>query len=106
MRYSVKPKNRISVKCYRFLAFAKNKAENLNRNLSDKNSKNCLDYVRNLQQIWLKLLQKKIIRKLAKVSGDLIDNKIADKNTSTASQSNPETDTQTFENSIEIPKEI
>ena len=59
MRYSVKPKNRISVKCYRFLAFAKNKAENLNRNLSDKNSKNCLDYVRNLQQIWLKLLQKR-----------------------------------------------
>ena len=34
MRYSVQPRDRIFVKCYGFLSFAKNMAKNIGKNIS------------------------------------------------------------------------
>ena len=47
----------------------------------------------------------KTASKRAEATGDLTGNKIADKMTSTALQSNRDTASQTDEKSIEIPKE-
>ena len=50
MRYSIEAKDRIFVKGYGFLSFAKNRGKNIGKNLSiDLNSKNShklLDYAR------------------------------------------------------------
>ena len=34
MRYSVQPRDRIFVKCYRFLSFAKNMSKDIGKNIS------------------------------------------------------------------------
>ena len=44
MRHSVQPRDRILVKCYGFLSFAKNIAKNISKILSDKYSQKLLDY--------------------------------------------------------------
>ena len=54
MRYSNEPKNRIYVKEYGFLTFAKN----MGKDLSYKYSQKLLDSAKNLQQMEQKLLQK------------------------------------------------
>ena len=60
-RYSVQQRDRIFVKGYRFLFFAKNIGksivENISKNLSSKYTQKLLD-LNNLQQMRLNLLQK------------------------------------------------
>ena len=62
MRYSVQPRDRIFVKGYGFLSFAKNMGKNIGKNistsLSRKLAKNVLIMLNNLSQMRLKLLQK------------------------------------------------
>ena len=53
MRYSVKPRDRIYVKRYGFLSFAKSMGTHLNNKYSQK----LLDSAKNLQQTQQKLLQ-------------------------------------------------
>ena len=63
MRYSIEPKDRIYVKGYGFLSFAKN----MGKNLSSKYGQKLLDSAKKSTTDAIK-------------TGDLIGNKIADKN--------------------------
>ena len=62
MKYSIEPRDRIPVKGYVFLKFAKN--------LSNKYSQNLTDTAKKLERA---------IQKTAEAKGDLIGNKISDK---------------------------
>ena len=61
-RYSAQPIDRIFVKGYGLLSFAKNMGKNISKNISKKVMvnivKNFLIMLNNLQQMHLKLLQK------------------------------------------------
>ena len=61
-RYSVQPRNRVFVKGYGFLSFAKNMyrniGKNISKNLSSNLVKNFLIMPNNLLQMHLKLFQK------------------------------------------------
>ena len=61
-------------------------------------AKNILIMLKNLPQMHLKLLKKRVIQKTAEVSGHLISNKI--------SRSTPQNSLETLESETEIPKEI
>ena len=99
-RYSVKPRDRIFVKGYGFLSFAKNIGKNIDKNisknLSSKHSQKCLDHAKKLQQTCLKLLQKESLKKTEVATGDLIGNKIA-KQIARASKTSPKINSETNE---------
>ena len=71
MRYSIEPSERRYVKGYGFMSFA--------RNFSDKYSKSLMDKRINVSKKFVKTAGKKILKGTAKATGDLIGNKIADK---------------------------
>ena len=79
---SVQPRNRIFVKGYRFLSFAKNMGKNIgkniNKNLSGKYSQICHDHAKKSATDALKTASKRVILKTAEATGDLMGNKIAD----------------------------
>ena len=79
MRYSIEPKNRIYIKGYRFLSFAKN--------LSNKYSQKLLDSAKKSTTDTIKTASKRVIQKTAEATGDLIGNKIADEITSVSKKS-------------------
>ena len=83
MRYSIQPRDRIVVKGYVFLSFAKNMSKNLgkniSKNLSIKYSHEFLHHDKQSATDALKTTLKRLIQKTAKATGDLIGNKIADK---------------------------
>ena len=58
MRYSVQHRDQIFAKGYGFLSFAKNIVKNISINLSSRYSQQRLNQLKNLPQIYLKLLQK------------------------------------------------
>ena len=58
MRYSVQHRDQIFAKGYGFLPFAKNIGKNISINLSSRYSQQRLNQLKNLPQIYLKLLQK------------------------------------------------
>ena len=63
-RYSVQPRDRIFVKGYGFLFFAKNMGKNLGRNTSKNLSGKIM--LKNLQQMHSKFLQKELFKKQQK----------------------------------------
>ena len=75
MRYSSKPKDRIYVKGYGFLSFAKN----MGKILSNKYSQKHLDSAKKSTTDAIKTTSKRAIQKAAETTADLIGNKIADK---------------------------
>ena len=82
MCYSVQPRDRIFVKGYGFLSFAKNMGENIGKNirknLSTKYSQKILDHIKRSGTDALRTTSKRVIKKTAEATGDLIGNKIAD----------------------------
>ena len=78
MRYSIEPRDRIYVKGYGFLSFAKN----MGKNLSNKYGQKLLDSAKKSTPDAIKTTSKRAIQKTAEAAGDLIGNKIADKITS------------------------
>ena len=74
MRYSIKPRNRIYVKGYGFMSFARSMSNKYGKKLVDTAKKSVTDAV--------KTASKRAIQKTAEATGDLIGNKIADKMTS------------------------
>ena len=68
--YSVQSRDRIFVKGYGFLSFAKNKDKNIGRSIVKirvlNTARNFLIMLKNLQQIHLKLLQKEQLKKQLK----------------------------------------
>ena len=78
MRYSIEPRERIYVKGYGFLSFAKN----MGKSLSNKYGQKLLDSAKKSTTDAIKTASKRAIQKTAEAIGDLIGNKIADKITS------------------------
>ena len=78
MRYSIEPRDRIYVKGYRFLSFAKN----MGKSLSNKYGQKLLDSAKKSTTDGIKTASKRAIQKTTEAARDLIGNKIADKITS------------------------
>ena len=78
MRYSIEPRDRIYVKGFGFLSFAKN----MGKSLSSKYGQKLLDSAKKSTTDAIKTASKRAIQKTAEATGDLIGNKIADKITS------------------------
>ena len=78
MSYSIEPRDRIYVKGYGFLSFAKN----MGKCLSNKYGQKLLDSAKKTTTDVIKTASKRAIQKTAEATGDMIGNKIADKITS------------------------
>ena len=78
MRYSIEPRDRIYVKGYGFLAFAKN----MGQNLSNRYGQKILDSAKKSTTDAIKTALKRAIQKTAEATDELIGNKISDKITS------------------------
>ena len=83
MRYSIEPRERICVKGYGFLSFAKN----MGKSVSNKYGQKLLDSAKKSTTDAIKRASKRAIQK-TEATGDLIGNKIADKITSVSKKSN------------------
>ena len=79
MRYSIEPRDRVYVKGYGFMSFAKNMSNKYGKKLVDTAKKSAADAI--------KPASKRAIQKTAKATGDLVGNKIADKITSASKKS-------------------
>ena len=75
MRYSIEPRDRICVKGYRFLSFAKS----MGKSLSNKYGQTLLDSAKKSTTDAIKAASKRAIHKTTEATGDLICKKIADK---------------------------
>ena len=82
MRYSIEPRDRIYVKEYGFLSFAKN----MGKSLSNKYGQKLLDSAKKSTTDAIKTASKRAIQKTAEATADLIGNKIADKITSVSTK--------------------
>ena len=78
MRYLIEPRNRIYVKRYGFLSFAKS----MGKSLTNKYSQKLLDSAKKSTTDAIKTASKRAIQETAEATGDLIGNKNADKITS------------------------
>ena len=74
MRYSTEPRDRIYMKGYGFMSFA--------RSMSNKYGKKLVDTAKKSATDAIKTASKRAIQKTAEATGDLVGNKIADKITS------------------------
>ena len=115
MRYSIEPRERRYVKRYGFLSFARNfgnkygkklmnTAIKIGTNFNSKYGKKLTDTAIKTGKDFATIAGKKIVHKTAEATGDLIDNKIADKITSASKKSQNE-EIQSNEVNNEIPKE-
>ena len=99
MRYSIEPRDRIYVKGYVFLSFAKNKG----KSLSNKYGQKLLDSAKNCTTDAIKTASKRAIQKTAGATGDMIGNKIADKITTVSQKkSTKELPNEETEEDVEI----
>ena len=71
MRYSLEPRDRIYVKGYGLMSFA--------RSMSNKYEKKLVDAAKKYATDAVKTASKRAIQKTAEATGDLVGNKIADK---------------------------
>ena len=74
MRYSIEPRDRVYVKGYGSMSFAKSMSNKYGKKLVDTAKKSATDEI--------KTASKRAIQKTAEATGDLVGNKIADKITS------------------------
>ena len=99
-RYSVQPRDRIFVKGYGFLSFAKYMGKNIGKNiskyLSSKYSQNLIGHTKQSAADWIKTTSKRAIQKTAEATGDVIGNKIADK-IARAAKTSPKNNSETNE---------
>ena len=79
MRYSIEPRDRVYVKGYGFMSFA--------RSMSNKYGKKLVDTAKKSATDAIKFASKTAIQKTAEATGDLVGNKIADKITSVSKKS-------------------
>ena len=78
MRSSIEPRDRIYVKGYGFLSFAKN----MGKSLSNRYGQKLLDSAKKSTTDAIKIALRRAIQKTAEATGDLIGNNITDKITS------------------------
>ena len=96
MRYLTESRERIYVKGYGFLSFAKN----MGRNLSNKYSQKHLEGAKKSTTDAIKTASKGAIQKITEATGDVIGNNIADKITSVSKKSPKELQND----ELEVPK--
>ena len=101
MRYSIETKNRIYIKGYGFLSFAKN----MGTHLSNKYSQKRLDTAKISATDAMTTASKRAIEKIVEATGDLIGNKISDKITNISKKSSRELQNNKANDEIKIPKE-
>ena len=85
MRNSIEPRKRRYVKGYGFLSFVRNigtHAAKVSKNMSNRYSQKLVDSAKKSTTDAIKTASKRGIQKTAEATGDLIDNKTADKITS------------------------
>ena len=110
MRYSVQPRDRIFVKGYGFLSFAKNVFKNIGKNIiknfSSEYIQKHLDHAKQSATNAFKTASKRAIQKTAEAMTDLVGNKIANKITKVSKNSEQnDLETVTNEHDKEILKE-
>ena len=101
MRYSIEPRNRVCVKGYGFLSFAKS----IGKNLSDKYSQKLIDTTKKSATDALKTASKRVIEKTAEATGDLIVNKISDKITGSTSPKDVSVSKKSYKNLLTIDED-
>ena len=79
MRYSLEPRDRVYVKKYGFMSFA--------RSMSNKYGKKLIDTAKKFATDAKKTASKRAIQKTAEATGDLVSNQIANKITSVSKKS-------------------
>ena len=89
MRFSIEPKDRVYVKGYGYLYFAKI----MGTHLSNKYGQKLLDTAKKSTTDSIKTASKRAIQKTAEPTGDLIGNKIADKITKKYNKKLPKDET-------------
>ena len=115
MRCSIEPRDRIYVRDYGVLSFAKNistHATKVAKNMSNEYSQKFLDSAKSTTDS-IKTASKRAIQKTTEATGNLIGNKIADKITSISKSpkefhsqnASKELHSKRDDNEIEIPKE-
>ena len=97
MRYLIEPRDRICVKGYGFLSFAKN----IGKNLSNKYGQKLLDSAKKSTTDAIKTTPKRAIQKTAEATGHWIGLKIADKITSVSKKNLQQ---RTLKNHIQMIK--
>ena len=107
MRYLVQPWDRMFVKSYRFLFYAKHMDKTIgkiiSKTFSGRYSQNFLDFSKQSAADALKISSKSEIQKMGKITGDLISHKIAIKITrisKTSQQNSSKTVTNKYDNEI------
>ena len=102
MRYSIEHRDRIYVKGYGFLSFAKN----IGKNLSNKYGQKLLHSAKKSTTDAIKTASKRAIQKTAEATGDLIGNKTANKITSVSKKSSTDLHSKNDDvnSEIEAPK--
>ena len=106
MRYPIEPRERIYVKGYGFLSFARNlgtHATKVAKNLNNKYGQNLADSAKKSATDAFKIASKRAIQKTAEATGDLVGNTIENKITSISKKSTSEPHSNVVSN--EIPKE-
>ena len=79
MRYSIEPRDRVYVREYGFMSFARSMSNEYGKKLVDTAKKSATDAI--------KTASNRAIQKTAEATGDLVGNKIADKITSVSKKS-------------------
>ena len=79
MRYSIEPRDRVYVKGYGFMSFARSMSNKYGKKLVDTATKSATDAI--------KTSSKRAIQKTAEAAGDLVRNNTADKITSVSKKS-------------------
>ena len=79
MRYSIEPRDRVYVKRYGFMSFARSMSNKYGKKLVDKARKSATDAI--------KTASTRAIQKTVEATGDLVGNKIAEKRTSVSKKS-------------------
>ena len=79
MRYLIEPRDRIYIKRYRFMSFARSMSNKYGKKLVDTATKSATDAITTAS--------KRAIQKTAEATGDLVGNKIADKITNVSKKS-------------------
>ena len=98
MRYSIEPRDRIYIKGYGFLSFAKN----MGKSLSNKYGQKLLDSAKKSTTDAMKTASKTAIQKIAEATRHLIGNKIADKITNVSHKKS----TKKLHNNDEIKRDV
>ena len=96
MRYSVEPRDRVYVKGYGFMPFAKSMSNKYGKKLVDTAKKSAIDAI--------KTASKRAMQKTAEATGDLVGNKIADKITSVSKKSTKKSSTIDEDAELKTPQ--